>query len=144
MIGFLIAIISGALMSIQGVLNSQVTKTTGIWVSNVWVQFSALLICLAVWAITDRTSLLTIVEVKPRYMLIGGIIGAGITWTVIKSIEQLDPAKAILFIVIAQMIVSYVIELMGLFQVEKQPLEGRKIIGMSIAFIGVYLFQSSK
>ncbi|MDF2590031.1 MAG: hypothetical protein K0S41_3872, partial [Anaerocolumna sp.] len=32
--GLLIAIISGALMSIQGVLNTGVTKQTSIWVSS--------------------------------------------------------------------------------------------------------------
>ena len=43
MAGFLIALLSGALMSVQGVFNAQVTKTTGIWVSNGWVQLSAFL-----------------------------------------------------------------------------------------------------
>ena len=38
MIGFFIALISGALMSIQGVFNTQVTKTSGIWVANAFVQ----------------------------------------------------------------------------------------------------------
>ena len=38
MTGFFIALISGALMSIQGVFNTQVTKTAGVWVSNGWVQ----------------------------------------------------------------------------------------------------------
>ena len=41
MIGFVIALLSGALMSVQGVFNTQVTKTTGMWVSNGWVQLSA-------------------------------------------------------------------------------------------------------
>ena len=74
-------------------------------------------------------------------MLLGGVIGAGITLTVIKSMEQLGPAKAALLIVIAQLIVAYVIELLGLFGVEKEPLEWRKIIGMGIALIGVAIFQ---
>ena len=34
MIGILIALISGALMSIQGVFNTEVTKQTSIWVSS--------------------------------------------------------------------------------------------------------------
>ena len=46
MLGMIIALISGALMSIQGVLNTQLTKQTSVWVSNSWVQFSALIICL--------------------------------------------------------------------------------------------------
>ena len=46
MIGFLIAIISGALMSVQGVFNTQVTKTSGIWVANAFVQLTAFLVCM--------------------------------------------------------------------------------------------------
>ena len=84
---------------------------------------------------------MTLAKVEPKYVLLGGAIGAGITWTVIKSMEQLGPAKAALLIVIAQLIVAYVIELLGLFGVEKEPLEWRKIIGMGIALIGVAIFQ---
>ena len=78
---------------------------------------------------------------EPKYVLLGGVIGAGITWTVIKSMDQLGPAKAALLIVISQLIVAYVIELLGLFGVEKEPLEWRKIIGMVIAIVGVAIFQ---
>mgnify|MGYP000359048793 CR=1 FL=1 len=76
-----------------------------------------------------------------KYMLLGGAIVAGITWTVIKSMEQLGPAKAALLIVIAQLIVAYVIEVLGLFGVEKSPLEWRKIGGMALALIGIAIFQ---
>ena len=69
------------------------------------------------------------------------MIGAGITWTVIKSMEQLGPAKAALLIVISQLIIAYVIELLGLFGVDKQPVDWRKIGGMALALIGVAIFQ---
>lgn len=141
MTGFLIALLSGALMSVQGVFNTEVTKTTGMWVSNAWVQFSALIVCIIMWFIMGRDSIGTIVKVEPRYMLLGGVIGAGITWTVIKSMEQLGPAKAVLLIVVAQLIVAYVIELFGLFGVDKQPLDIRKVGGMILALIGVAIFQ---
>ena len=36
--GFVIALISGALMSVQGVFNTAVTKQTSIWVAAGWVQ----------------------------------------------------------------------------------------------------------
>ena len=60
MTGIFIALISGALMSLQGVFNTEVTKQSSVWVSASWVQFSALLTCLAIWAVFDRTSLMTI------------------------------------------------------------------------------------
>ena len=141
MIGFFIALVSGALMSVQGVFNTQVTKTTGMWVSNGWVQLSAFAVCLVAWFIAGRDDVMTIAKVEPKYMLLGGVIGAGITWTVIKSMEQLGPAKAALLIVISRLIIAYVIELLGLFGVDKQPVDWRKIGGMALALIGVAIFQ---
>ena len=141
MFGILIALLSGALMSIQGVFNTQVTKATSIWVANIFVQFTALLVCLAAWLITDRSSLEALGKVEPKYMLLGGAIGAFITYTVIKGMEALGPAKAVMLIVISQLILAYVIEVFGLFGVEKQPLELRRVIGMGIAIVGVVIFK---
>lgn len=141
MTGFIIALISGALMSVQGVFNTQVTKTTGMWVSNMWVQFSAFIVCLVVWFVAGRDPIGGILEVQPRYMLLGGAIGAGITWAVIKSMDQLGPAKAALLIVIAQLIVAYVIELLGLFGVDKTPFDWKRAGGLLIALIGIAIFQ---
>lgn len=141
MAGFLIALLSGALMSIQGVFNTQVTKTTGMWVSNVWVQLSAFFVCLFLWFVTGRDSITTLSEVEPKYMLLGGVIGAGITWTVIKSTSTLGPAKATLLIVIAQLTVSYLIELFGLFGMEKAQFMWQKLCGLVLALIGITIFQ---
>ena len=141
MIGFFIAMLSGACMSIQGVFNTQVTKTSGIWVANAFVQGSALLVCLAAWLITDRSSFGSLIKVEPKYMLLGGAIGAVITYTVIKSMEMLGPAKAVMVIVVAQLIIAYLIELFGLFGVEKQPWDIKKGIGMALAIAGIIVFK---
>lgn len=128
-------------MAVQGVFNTQVTKTTGMWVSNGWVQLSAFAVCMLAWIIMGRDSITTLMSVEPKYVLLGGIIGAGITWTVIKSMELLGPAKATLAIVITQLLASYLIELFGLFGVEKEPFVWRKVIGLGVAFIGILIFQ---
>ena len=141
MIGFFIAMLSGACMAVQGVFNTQVTKTTGMWVSNGWVQLSAFAVCVLAWIIMGRDSITTLMSVEPKYVLLGGVIGAGITWTVIKSMELLGPAKATLAIVITQLLASYLIELLGLFGVEKEPFVWRKVIGLGVAFIGILIFQ---
>lgn len=141
MLGFWIAIISGALMSVQGVFNTQVTKQSGIWVTNIFVQLTALLVCLALWLATDRSSFVTLMKVEPKYMLLGGAIGAFITYTVIKSMEQMGPARAAMCIVVSQLIIAYLIEVLGLFGVEKQSLEGRKILGMGIMITGIVIFK---
>lgn len=141
MIGFFIALISGALMSVQGVFNTQVTKASSIWVASAFVQISAFAVCMAAWLISDRSSFGALFKVEPKYMLLGGAIGAFITYTVIKSMDMLGPARAVMLIVIAQLIVAYVIELFGAFGVEKQPLEWRKVIGMTVAIVGIVIFK---
>lgn len=141
MIGIFIALLSGALMSFQGVFNTQVTKATSIWVTNVFVQLTALLVCLSVYFITDRSSFGQLLEVKPKYMLLGGVIGAFITYTVIRSMDALGPAQAVMLIVVSQIIVAYLIEVLGLFGVEKQPFEWRKVIGAAVAIVGVIVFK---
>lgn len=141
MLGFFIAIISGALMGIQGVFNTGVTKASSVWSASAFVQFSALLVCLLVWALTDRTNLLNVFHVDSKYMLLGGAIGAFITYTVVVSVSKLGPAKAAMFIVIAQLIVAYLIELLGLFGITKQPVSMKKVLGMLIAIIGIVIFK---
>lgn len=47
MFGILIALLSGALMSIQGVYNTEMTKQTSLWLSSAFVQLTALLVCAA-------------------------------------------------------------------------------------------------
>ena len=133
MVGIFIALISGALMSVQGVFNTQVTKSSSIWSASSFVQLTALIVCLGAWACTDRNNLLQVFRVEPKYMLLGGAIGAFITYTVIKSMDML--------VVVAQLAVAYGIELFGLFGVEKQPWEWRKALGMAVAVAGIVIFK---
>ena len=78
---------------------------------------------------------------RPEYMLLGGVMGAFITWTVIKSMDGLGPAKATLLIVVTQILVSYIAEVFGLFGVEKAAFEWRKLIGAALAIAGIVVFR---
>ncbi|MFR1114218.1 MAG: DMT family transporter [Blautia sp.] len=144
MIGILIALLSGALMSIQGVFNTEVTKQTSLWVSTGWVQLTAFAVCVLAWLYNGRQSVATLMQVENKYTLLGGVIGAFITVTVLQSMSQLGPAKAAMLIVISQLAVAYVIELFGMFGVDKQPFEWRKIMGMLVAIAGIVIFKWEK
>lgn len=140
--GIIIALISGALMSIQGVFNTGVTKETSVWMAAGFVQFSALLVCILAWFFCGKESSISALwQVDHKYMLLGGVIGAFITFTVIESMNRLGPARSVMLIVISQLLVAYIIELMGLFGVDKVEFQWRKLIGMIIAIIGVIIFK---
>lgn len=142
--GILIALLSGALMSVQGVFNTELRKQTSLWVSTGWVQISAFLVCVAAWLFTGRESVGALMKVENKYILLGGVIGAFITVTVIQSMSSLGPAKAAMLIVIAQLAVAYLIELFGMFGVEKVDFQWRKLLGMAIAIAGIVIFKWEK
>ena len=108
MVGWIVALISGALMSIQGVMNTEVTKQT-------------------------------LMDVSPKYMLLGGVIGAFIALTVIVSMNRLGPARAVQLIVVSQIAVAYLIELFGLFGVEKTEFQWSKFLGLGLSIIGIII-----
>lgn len=142
MFGIIVAIISGALMSIQGVFNAGLTKEAGIWVSNAFVQITAFAVCIAAWLFTGRQgSFGALAHTDHKYMLLGGVLGAAITYTVIRSMGTLGPAKAVMIIVVAQLLVAYLIELFGIFGVEKAAFEFKKLLGLALAIGGIILFK---
>lgn len=141
MYGILISMLSGALMSIQGVFNTAVTDKTGVWVSAAWVQLTAFLTCVIAWFVTGRPPVSGLLQVRPWYLLLGGVIGAFITFTVIKGMEAMGPAGAVLLIVVAQLAAAYLIELFGLFGAEKAVFQWNKLIGILIAVGGIVIFQ---
>ena len=138
----LLSILSGALMSIQGVFNTGVTKQSSIWVASGFVQFSALLVCVAAWFFTGRRgTVVSLFGIDNKYMLLGGAMGAFITYTVIKGVEMLGPAKANMFIIVTQLLVAYLIELFGLFGTQKASFDMSKLIGMVLLLAGVIVFK---
>ena len=139
--GIIFALVSGALMSVQGVFNTEVTKESSLWVTNSWVQLTAVSVCAAAWVITGRQNISAMFQIDHKYMLLGGVIGAFITLTVIKSMESLGPAQAVLLIVISQIVVAYLIEVFGLFGVDKAGIEWTKIIGALVSIVGIFIFQ---
>ena len=140
--GMMIGLISGLLMSVQGVFNAEVTKQTSVWLSAGFVQLTALIVCIVAWFVSGReSSISAILSVKPWYMLLGGVIGAFITYTVIVAVNQLGPAKATMFIVTAQLIISYLISLFGMFGVEKAPFAWSRLAGILVMIGGIILFK---
>ena len=142
--GIILALISGALMSIQGVFNTEVTKQTSLWVSTGFVQLTAFFVCVIAWLCTGRENVALLTEVRPWYLLTGGILGAFITITVVQSMGSLGPAQAVIIIVTSQVAVAYLRELFGLFGSSQASFSWRKILGLLIAIAGIVLFRWEK
>ena len=92
--GYIFAVIAGACMSIQGVMNTRLSEKTGLFLSNTYVQGTAFLLSLIVLLFAKDTNFKGFGEVNKFYLL-GGAFGIAITLTVMLSVKGTSPALAV-------------------------------------------------
>lgn len=141
MAGILFALLAGLLMSVQGVFNTRVMDASNMWATNSWVHFTAFVASISIWFFTGRENLLSVLNVSNKLYLFGGVIGAFITFTVIKGISNLGPTYATMLILLAQLTASCLIESFGLFGTEKMCFEWSKLIGIALMVAGIIVFK---
>ena len=137
-VGILIAVLSGMLMSVQGVCNTGVSQSAGLWVTGTFVSATAAAVCLLAWLFTGREgSFAALWTIQPRYLLLGGVFGAAITGTVVLAISRLGTAKAELVIVLAQLVTAYLLAVTGWLQSEREPFVWHKLLALVLSLGGV-------
>ena len=131
MFGFIIAIISGIAMSVQGVFNTKLSDKIGTWETNTIVQGSALVLTLIILFFFGNGNFKELKSANKLYLL-GGALGVVITFTVILSIKSLGTTVGIGTILIAQLLAAALIDAFGLFGSEKVPFSFHEILGIVI------------
>lgn len=139
-LGFIFAALAGALMSIQGCMNTALSEKIGLLESNLFVQGTAFLLSLIALLFFGKGNFSYITSVKPLY-LFGGVIGVAITVLVMLGIKDLSPTIAISTILIAQLLVAALIDAFGILGAEKATFNFTKFIGLALMIAGVILFK---
>ena len=140
MLGIIMSIIAGAVMSIQGVFNTRLSDKTGLFESNVIVQGTAFIAALLIWWFFGRGDIKEWAQVNKLY-LTGGLLGTVITVTVMLGMKNLTPATAVSIILISQLLTAGLIDAFGLFETEKIAFGIRKIIGVITMILGMLIFK---
>jgi len=137
------AIIAGAAMSIQGVMNTRLSERIGLLESNAYVQGTAFVLSFIAVLLFGKGSFQKILTVPWPYWL-GGAVGLVITLTVMVAIGQLSPAVAISVILISQLLVAALIDAFGIMDSEKISFTWQKFAGLALMIGGVVLFKWSR
>ena len=133
---FLFAVIAGAAMSVQGVMNTRLQENVGLWEANAFVQGTAFVLSLIVLWIFGKGSLRSLTA-APWWNLLGGALGLVITVTVMLAIKGLNPTIAISAILIAQLLVAAAIDYFGWMGQEKMSFDWRQWTGVGLMLTGV-------
>lgn len=140
MTGFIFAIIAGAAMSVQGVMNTRLGEKIGLYESNTVVQGIAFLLSLLLMRMLGKGNLKEIADVNKFYLL-GGLLGTVITVTVMSAMDKLSPAIAVSVILISQLLVAALIDAFGIMDSEKVAFTWNKYTGLLLMTGGMLLFK---
>ena len=136
--GVLIAAAAGILMSVQGVCNTAVSRSAGLWTTGVFVSLSAAAVCMIIRVFLSGEQPFSVLgTVCPRYLLLGGLFGALITGTVVAAITRLGTARAELIIVTSQLIAAYAISVGGWFGAEQEAFSWQRTAALAVSLAGV-------
>ena len=141
MLGIIAAIVAGAAMSFQGVMNTRLSDTIGMYESNVFVQGTAFVLGVVAMLLLGKGDILQIAAVENKLYLLGGVLGLVITITVMMAIGNLSPTYAISTILISQLLVAAIIDAFGWLGSEKVPFTWNKYAGVALMIAGVVLFK---
>ncbi|MGV8145753.1 MAG: DMT family transporter [Alkaliphilus sp.] len=139
MLGVLFAIIGGIFMSLQSAFNARVGESVGTIETTVVVHVVGLVAAIGAMMLMGTGNLMKVTEVNKLY-LIGGAFGVIIVYSVIKAISTLGVAQSVMIIVVSQLLLAYIIDLLGLFGMEKVPFSPTKIAGLLIVLAGIFVF----
>lgn len=138
--GYIYAVIAGAIMSLQGVLNTRLGEKIGVLETNAFVQGTAFILSLAVAFFFGKGDITSLFKTD-WYYLTGGALGVVITITVMLAMKNTSPAIAVSVILVSQLLVAAGIDYLGLLETEKISFGLNKIIGLIVLIIGIIVFK---
>lgn len=140
MLGFLYALIAGAAMSFQGVMNTRLGDKVGVLETNAFVQLVGFVLAFGIALLFGKGDIRQIGQ-APWYSWMGGVLAPVITVTVMLAIAGLSPTVAISTILLSQLTVAALIDAFGWLGLEKLPFAWQKLLGVALMVGGVLLMK---
>ncbi len=140
MLGFLYALVAGAAMSVQGVMNTRLGDKAGVLETNAYVQLTGFVLALVIALLFGKGDIRQMTQ-APWYAWLGGVLAPVITVTVMLSISGLSPTVAISTILLSQLTVAALIDAFGWLGAEKLPFTWQKAVGVGLMVVGVIMMK---
>ncbi|WP_138754268.1 DMT family transporter [Paenibacillus sinopodophylli] len=136
--GILFALLGGALITLQGVANSRISQDIGTWQAAALTQFTGFVTALLILLVIRDGKWQGFGRVKPLYW-IGGAFAAVIIYGNVTAIHHMGVTFTIAAVLIAQLCLTYWIDVSGWFGVTKQTIRMPQLVGIGMMIAGVVI-----
>ncbi|WP_379152598.1 DMT family transporter [Paenibacillus sp. sgz5001063] len=138
--GIIFAFIAGACITLQGVANARISQDIGTWQAATITQFIGFLMALMILLFVRDAKKQGFKQVKPLYLL-GGALAAFIIFSEVTAIQGIGVTLTISALLIAQLCLTFVIDIKGWFGVMKQKMRLPQFIGIGMMIVGVVILK---
>jgi len=141
---FIIALIAGISMAIQGSLNSVFGKIVGLWEATFVVHIIATtLVAIIIFILNLNKGDFSNLAEAPWYTYLGGILNVIILYGVVISMPELGVANATTIIIAGQVTTAVIIDHFGFWGLDAVPFQWIKLLGAVFLAVGVRLMLST-
>ncbi|KAB2864898.1 MAG: DMT family transporter [Exiguobacterium chiriqhucha] len=141
-VGIICSAVAGAFISVQAAVNAKMNVYLGAWATTVLV-FIVGLIGSLIPLILFGGNLQGLFDISPIYAL-GGLLGVGVVFCVMRSIQLLGPTLSVSIILVSQLIWALGVDLSGAFGMPQLSLSPGQVIGLMVLLLGVIVFKQSQ
>jgi transporter family-2 protein len=140
-----IALFAG-LAAFQGPINSQLASRTGLFAANVLSNVIGTLALILVMAFVEPQALhfqywssRLKPGVMPPILLLGGILGSLFMVLMVIAIPRIGASGWVMAALAGQLVAARIVDWLGLFGVERQPVEWAQVLGILLVVAGALI-----
>ncbi|MEC0167007.1 DMT family transporter [Paenibacillus graminis] len=140
LIGLILALIAGCLVSLQNIFNSKVNEHTGSWSTTTLVLGMGFIASLLMGLIMEGKNMFTLQHMQPWYWF-SGMIGVGVVICLVQATRLLGPTYAISIVLTSQLGFALLWDSLGWLGLTKVPFSFNQLIGVLIIVGGILVFK---
>ncbi|MEC0093495.1 DMT family transporter [Paenibacillus macquariensis] len=136
--GIIFALFGGAFITLQGVVNARISQDIGTWQAATITQFTGFMAALVILMFVRDGKWQGFKQVNPLYLM-GGAFAAIIIFSDVTAIGHIGVTLTISALLIAQLGLTFIIDIKGWFGVKKQKMRIPQFIGIGMMIAGVVI-----
>ncbi|NQX71639.1 DMT family transporter [Paenibacillus alba] len=139
-VGLVLALIAGSLVSLQNIFNSKVNERAGSWATTALVLGLGFVASLTLGFIFEGKQMFHLPHMQVWYWF-SGMIGVGVVLSLVNGIRLLGPTVAVSIILTSQLIFALVWDSFGWLGLEKIDFTMKQLLGVLIIVGGIMVFK---
>jgi bacterial/archaeal transporter family-2 protein len=140
MIGLLVSLIAGSLLSLQNIFNSKVNERAGSWSTTTLVLGLGFLASFLIGFMVEGNQIFILQNMKTWYWF-SGLIGIGVVTSLVQSMKLLGPTYAIAIVLTSQLGFALLWDTFGWLGLNKVPFTFQHLLGVLVICSGILVFK---